>query len=869
MKATLRSFFRRPSRFGLLAQLLAGFAAGGLFVTVLMVVGNSMLQHTSQRLVSMLEEHVHPLAQLHQLQSRIAALRNLELELATRRDVFAVQDHVTRMRFELNGVDADVQEFSTRLARRSADDAVRLIGHWQEYHRRLAQQMRLADEMDIAAVAEVTTSGSNLPFTAVQELLSEVAANTGAAADRAYQETVDKQGDQRKHFLILVMLGGAVIVAGLAYSGRMVVRRIRVLHSHAHKLAQGEDSGVVAISGHDEIGDLATAFTGMREQVLRREAALHAARLELEDRVEARTHDLRVANGQLVLFSQVVEQNPLGILIASIDGRIDYANDAYLRITGQPVSTLLGQPLAAAVQGGEPVDMAAAIAGTISGAGAWAVERQGQRADGSTYWERIHLALVHDQQGAPAHLLLSREDISERHAQQEKIAYQAHYDSLTALPNRALAQDRLLQTMEHCRREDCKAAALFLDLDNFKQINDTLGHATGDELLRQAANRLRALVRNEDTVARLGGDEFLIIISDLAHGDDVNVVAEKIRAAFATPFRVDERDLVTSPSIGIAIYPEDGSEPTMLLRNADMAMYEAKEAGRNTYRFFNGAMNVDALERLNLLGQLRGAVDRGEMALYFQPQINLKTGRLVGVETLIRWHHPEMGLVLPGCFIPLAEESGLMLSIGTWVLQEACRQAAAWQRAGLPPIVTAVNLSTVQFRSPDFLEVVEGALKDSGLEAAYLELELTESILIRDTEPVLERARQLKALGVLLSIDDFGTGYSSLSYLKRFPVDKLKIDQSFVRNMDTDTEDAALVHAIIHMARSLGLKTIAEGVETENVLRQLCDCHCDEAQGYFLGRPMPAADFVSYQQDQRTAPGLKLPSTSGHLARIA
>ncbi|HZX30494.1 MAG TPA: EAL domain-containing protein, partial [Rhodocyclaceae bacterium] len=647
-------------------------------------------------------------------------------------------------------------------------------------------------------------------------------------------------------FLLLVLLGTAVMIVGLALSGRIVVRRIRVLHGHAQQLADGKDSGRVAIYRYDEIGDLAAAFTAMRAQVLSREAALRTAQMELEDRVEARTQDLRQANGRLTLFSQAVQQNPVGILIAGTDGKIEYANAAYQQITGDALAALAGIHISSALRGGEAVDMEEAILIAVNGERCWETERQSQRADGSLYWERIHLAAVHDDTGFAAHLLLSREDITERHEQQEKIAYQAHYDNLTGLPNRVLAHDRLLHTMGHSRRNGTRAAAMYIDLDNFKQVNDTLGHDAGDTLLQQAAARLQAAMRDEDTVARLGGDEFLIVLNGLAHGDDTSNIAEKVISAFAAPFQVEERELVTSPSIGIAIYPDDGTDATELLRNADLAMYEAKEAGRNTYRFFDRKMNADAVERMNLLGKLRGAAERGELVLHFQPQVDLRTGAVIGAEALLRWYHPELGLVPPGRFIPIAEDSGLIVPIGTWVLQEACRQAVAWQRAGLPPVVVAVNLSAVQFRTPDIYDTVVAALAESGLDARWLELEITESILIRDTESVLEKATRLKELGLKLSIDDFGTGYSSLSYLKRFPVDKLKVDRSFVRDMATDPEDAALVQAIVQMAKTLGLKTIAEGVETQPVLDHLRLSDCDEVQGFFFGRPMPAEDFETY-----------------------
>ncbi|MGE5491464.1 MAG: EAL domain-containing protein [Actinomycetota bacterium] len=835
-----------PTRFGLLAQLLTGFAAGGIIVASLLVLGNDMLQRSSERLVTMLEEHVRPLARLHHFQSRLAAMRNQELELGTISDVFAVQGHVGRMRGEVQTFDVELRDFAGRLGQHAPADAERLLRHWQDYSTRLMEKIRLTEEMDLSAAARITHSGSRLPFDAMQRTLGELADQTEIAAAEAYLQTTGNQAVERQQFLLLVLLGTAVMVAGLALSGRIVVRRIRVLHNHAQQLAEGKDSGRVAIYRYDEIGDLAAAFTAMREQVLSREAALRTAQLELEDRVEARTRDLRLANRRLTLFSQAVEQNPVGILIAGIDGKIEYANAAYQKITGDALPSLAGTHLSNALRGGEAIDMDEAILVAISGERCWETERQSQREDGSIYWERIHLAAVQDESGFAAHLLLSREDITERHDQQEKIAYQAHYDTLTGLPNRVLAHDRLLHTMGHSRRNGTRAAAMYIDLDNFKQVNDTLGHNAGDALLQQAAARLQAAMRDEDTVARLGGDEFLIVLNGLAHGDDTSNIAEKIVSAFAAPFQVEDRELVTSPSIGIAIYPDDGTDATELLRNADLAMYEAKEAGRNTYRFFDRKMNADAVERMNLLGKLRGAAERGELVLHYQPQVDLHTGAVVGAEALLRWYHPELGLVPPGRFIPIAEDSGLIVPIGTWVLQEACRQAVAWQRAGLPPVVVAVNLSAVQFRTPEIYDTVVSALEESGLDARWLELEITESILIRDTESVLEKATRLKELGLKLSIDDFGTGYSSLSYLKRFPVDKLKVDRSFVRDMATDPEDAALVQAIVQMAKTLGLKTIAEGVETQAVLDHLRLSHCDEVQGFFFGRPMPAEDFETY-----------------------
>jgi diguanylate cyclase (GGDEF)-like protein/PAS domain S-box-containing protein len=437
-------------------------------------------------------------------------------------------------------------------------------------------------------------------------------------------------------------------------------------------------------------------------------------------------------------------------------------------------------------------------------------------------------------------------DISERKAAQAQIEFLAYHDVLTGLPNRLLARDRLELAMRYADRTQGKIGLMFLDLDNFKTINDSLGHPVGDVLLKAFAARLRDCLRDTDTLSRQGGDEFLIVLPDQHAREDLQAMAEKILQQMAVPFQVDGVVLPTTVSIGIAIYPDNGRDSATLLKMADTAMYHAKEAGRNAYRFYVEQMNVDAVEGLTIRNGLRQALERNEFVLHYQPQLDLASGEVIGGEALIRWNHPEMGLLFPGRFIAIAEESGLIVPIGDWVLREACRQAVAWRQSGLPPLVMAVNLSAKQFKRDDLERSVSAALAESGLDPACLELELTESILIQDTENVLATVQRLKSLGVKLSIDDFGTGYSSLSYLKRFAVDKLKIDQSFVRDMVTDPNDAAIVGAIIQMARSLNLKTIAEGVEDEQTMACLRLQQCDEAQGYHFSRPIPAEEFARF-----------------------
>jgi diguanylate cyclase (GGDEF)-like protein/PAS domain S-box-containing protein len=468
------------------------------------------------------------------------------------------------------------------------------------------------------------------------------------------------------------------------------------------------------------------------------------------------------------------------------------------------------------------------------------VEKSYVRPDGSTGWQVISKTALRDQDGRVIAILGTYEDITERKASEERTRFLVYHDGLTELPNHLLAFDRLQQAMAYADREGTKVALLFLDLDNFKTINDSLGHSIGDKLLREIAARLGKCVRDTDTVSRQGGDEFLIVLPALSDTDATALVLDKLLQSIHAPMEIDGHELSTSVSIGIAMFPDDGRDFESLMKKADTAMYRAKEAGRNTYCFFDKQMNDDVLESLQMRSGLVRALERGEFVLNYQPQIDLASGALVGVEALVRWRHPALGMVPPGRFIPVAEETGLIVPIGEWVMMEACRQAAAWHLAGYPKISMAVNLSAIQFKRGDVEKLVIRALKESGLDPARLELELTESILIRDTENILATVRRMKLLGVMLSIDDFGTGYSSLSYLKRFSVDKLKIDQSFIRDLATDPDDAAIVRAVVQMARSLGLRTIAEGVEHEKILNYLRIYHCDEAQGYHIARPMPA-----------------------------
>lgn len=460
-------------------------------------------------------------------------------------------------------------------------------------------------------------------------------------------------------------------------------------------------------------------------------------------------------------------------------------------------------------------------------------------------------------QQANAHLViatLEAQKLAEQvHSAKVELDHLAHHDMLTDLPNRILLQDRLTQAVELARRQERQLAVMFMDLDQFKHINDSLGHAVGDQLLQSVAKRLVSCVRHSDTISRQGGDEFVLLLPYIERAEDAALSAQKMLTALEPSHHIDQHDLHIGVSIGISIYPEDGNDAETLIRCADTAMYHAKENGRNNYKFFEQNMNARAVQRQSVEADLRYALARKEFALHYQPKINLHDGKIFGAEALIRWHHPVRGLLLPIQFVPIAEDCNLILPIGRWVLREACRQARAWQLAGLPPIVMAVNTSALEFHAQDFFENIRVTLQDACLEPRYLELELTESILMRDAESTDTLLRALADLGVKLAIDDFGTGYSSLSYLSKYPIHTLKIDQSFVSHMTSNDVDASIVSAVISLGKSLKQSVIAEGVETSEQHAFLLAQHCEVGQGYYFSRPLPTKEFTDLLADGRAS----------------
>lgn len=536
----------------------------------------------------------------------------------------------------------------------------------------------------------------------------------------------------------------------------------------------------------------------------------------------------------------IFEHSGEAILVTDAANRIVAANPELTRLTGYAPEELLGHNPRILASGETPPETYREMWDALRAQGRWQGELRDRRKDGSTYPKWVRITVLPDAAG----YIASFTDISARKDIEARIRYLAYHDDLTDTFNRHGLKIQLDQALAAARRSAAPLALLLLDLDNFKSINDTLGHSVGDQLLIEAARRLRECVRASDILARLGGDEFVVVLTDMEAARAALSVAGKLLAVLRAPYAIDARTLHASASIGVAVFPADGADAETLLKNADAAMYLAKEKGRDNVRFFDDEMRVRALARLELENDLRGALKAGQFALHYQPQVAARDGRILGFEALLRWHHPLRGFVSPADFIPIAEASGLIEPIGAWVLDTACRQLKVWRAEGIAGVRMAVNLSARQLRAADLVERVQDVLDRHGIPPGALEIEITESVAMDDPAQSIERLRALRALGVTLAIDDFGTGYSSLAYLKLLPIHVLKIDRSFVRDVDTDANDAAICAATIALAHTLGLKVVAEGIETETQRHILATVQrCDYLQGYLIGRPAPAESW--------------------------
>jgi len=558
--------------------------------------------------------------------------------------------------------------------------------------------------------------------------------------------------------------------------------------------------------------------------------------------------------GNLKLAAAVFDSSLEGIFITDTDGTILAANAACNRITGYDSLELIGQNPRLFKSNHHGEEFYTALWNTVRQHNQWEGEIWNKRKNSDIYPQWLSISAIKNEQGVVQNYIGIFIDISKQKAAERHLAYLAYHDQLTELPNRELFHDRLNMAVLQAKRSQQNIAVLFIDLDHFKYINDTFGHATGDQLLQQVALKLASCLREEDTLARMGGDEFTVILQEFNNRQDVEMAARRILDALDTPFLVEHHALYVSASIGISFFPDDGNDASELMKRADTAMYSAKNDGRRRLHFFQASMEGYSLNRVAMEQHLRIALEQNEFIVFYQPQIDLNSGRVVGVEALLRWQRPGIGLIPPNQFIPLAEDTGLILPIGEWVLREACKQHKLWKNTRNINLRMGVNLSSHQFKQANLSTTVTNILKETGMNPKFLDLELTESVAMQDVYTSLRTLKTLKQAGVQISIDDFGTGYSSLSYLKQFPIDRLKIDQSFVADIASDPNSAAIVLAIIAMSHSLGLDVIAEGVETQEQLKFLNMHGCNEVQGYLLCRPMPAEEFSKFLYQW---PGLK------------
>ncbi len=571
--------------------------------------------------------------------------------------------------------------------------------------------------------------------------------------------------------------------------------------------------------------------------------------LSLND-IYARSQEAEQARKEIRLLSQAIQQSPVSVIITDAAAKIEYVNPAFEKITGFSADEVMGQNPNILQSGRTHKDLYEVMWGALTTKNAWQGEMQNRRKDGDLYWQQLHIAPVLDDQGVVQHYLAIQMDISQQKEQEYRLQQHAFYDLLTGLPNRALVLNRLEQSLVEAQRSQRRVAVLFIDLDDFKKVNDSLGHEEGDKLLRHAAQRLQASVRQGGTVGRFGGDEFVVLVEQVETVSDVLGMVERLLNRFRDLFRCGGREFRLTASVGVAMAPEDGTTPSELLKHADSALFHAKKQGRNTYSCYTDAMNEEASHRLQLEEQMHGALERDEFQVLYQPKVDVVSGRLKGVEALLRWQNPILGAVSPIVFIPVAEQIGMIASLGRFVLKDALQQLQSWRSLSSSDFTVAVNLSPLEFRNIDFVRSVEQALADAALPGSSLELEITEGVLMSGHSEVDDALAALTDMGITIAMDDFGTGYSSLSYLRRYPFHVLKIDRSFINDIAVDPADRELICAAIAMAHGLGLEVVAEGVETEEQLKILADYGCDVAQGYLFSKPVTAEEISALLRKQ-------------------
>jgi diguanylate cyclase (GGDEF)-like protein/PAS domain S-box-containing protein len=836
------AYFRNRSLF---SQLIAPMVVVGAIGAGAIIASAFALQNSVEALGEMYSMSGERLKTLQDIDMGIANVRALSLQHLASESAHKM----SQIKTDLDRVEQQIQHTLPAISRfdrsgrqEAREEAVILNRVLATYLAGIDEAVLLSTEFEKESAIESLTRIDNQHLTDIQIAMQTLIRYTVAdiADSRAHLVAATNRNLQIN--LAVGFLGGAMLLGMAFYVSRRASVRIAGLLKWSQRIADGDLSNPLVSDAGDEVGQLTHAMRDMVRNLARGRSELEQARKDAE----------RVAE-ELRLYANAFHSSGEAMLISDRHNRIVNVNAAFTEQTGYSLGEVRGKNPHVLSSGKTPNAVYEEMWRCLQDNGHWKGEIWDQKKTGEVYPKWASISAIRDADQNVMFHIASYSDISERKANEARIDYLAHHDALTGLINRYNLENRLDQALLSAHRDGLLVAVMFIDMDRFKTINDTLGHHVGDQLLIEVARRLREGVRESDIVARLGGDEFIVVLTHITDEMDAAPLADKILRSLGQPYIFDGKELHSTPSIGIAVYPGDGEDGPSLMKNADTAMYHAKEFGRNNVQYFTPAMNAAASERLGLENDLHQALRNNQLHLHYQPQVRSRGGGVFGVEALARWRHPVHGDISPLKFIPIAEESGLIEALGSWVLEAACRQLGAWRAEGVADLRMAVNLSAQQLRSPGLVQSVDALLKRHGLKGRDLELEITESVAMENPERAIDQLQALRDLGIQLAIDDFGTGYSSLAYLKRLPIQVLKLDRTFVRDIETDPSDAEISAATLALAHNLGLKVVAEGVETEAQRDFLIRHQCDFMQGFLFSKPLPAEAALRFIREHAPA----------------
>ena len=833
------AYFRNCSLF---SQLIVPMLLVGVIGASAIIASAFALQHSVKALGDMYSASGERLTTLQDIDKGIANVRALSLKhLASEsaRDMQQIRTDLASIEQRIKSYLATISGHEMPEHQALKQEAVILGKVIATYLSGIDKAIVLSTEFEKESAFELLTQIEGQQFTSMQITMQNLMRYTIEDIAASREDLIAAANRNLQITFAINILGGAMLLGMAFYVSRRASVRISDLLGWSQRIAGGDLSNHPVSAVGDEVGQLTNAMRSMVENVARGRSELEQARKDAESVAE-----------ELRLYANAFDSSGEAMLITDRFNRIVNVNATFTRQTGYGVDEVLGKDPKMLSSGKTSELVHEDMWRCLQDNGYWNGELWDRKKSGEVYPKWASISAIRDATQTVMFYIASFSDISERKANEARIDFLAHHDPLTGLINRYNLENRLDQALLSAHRDDLRVAVMFIDMDRFKTINDTLGHHVGDLLLIEVARRLCDSVRESDIVARLGGDEFIVVLTHITNEMEAAPLADKILRSLGQPYVFDGKDLHSSPSIGVAVYPGDGEDGPTLMRNADTAMYHAKEHGRNNVQYFTSALNVAASERLGLENDLHQALRNNQLHLHYQPQIRAHDGKVFGVEALARWRHPVLGDIPPLKFIPIAEESGLIEALGGWVMEEACRQLSAWRAQGVEGIRMAVNLSAQQLREPGLVQNVDTLLKRHGLKGSDLELEITESVAMGNPERAIVQLQALRNIGIQLAIDDFGTGYSSLAYLKRLPIQVLKLDRTFVRDIETDPSDAEISAATLALAHNLGLKVTAEGVETEAQRDYLIQHQCDFMQGFLFSKPLPAEEALKFIRER-------------------